>query len=180
MAEKATICKANITLSDMDRHYYGDLNLTIAQHPSETQERMMVRLLAFCYRAAENLLFAKGLSSMDEPDLWLKSDDGRILEWIEVGQPAPDRLKKAQGISTAVKVFTYGRGMDIWWRTHGATLMAMPKVDVRYFDTDELQEVTKLAAKTMNLTISITETIAYISSAHNNISISLRAMPAHV
>lgn len=180
MAEKATICKANITLSDMDRHYYGDLNLTIAQHPSETTERMMVRLLAFCYCAAENLVFAKGLSSIEEPDLWLKSDDGRILEWIEVGQPAPDRLKKAQGISTAVKVFTYGRGMDIWWRTNGMTLMAMPKVEVRYFETEELQDLTKFAAKTMNLTISITEDIAYISSVEKNISISLHAMPSLV
>lgn len=177
VAEKATICKANITLSDMDRHYYGDLNLTIAQHPSETTERMMVRLLAFCYCAAENLVFTKGLSSMDEPDIWLKSDDGRILEWIEVGQPSPDRLKKAQGVSGIVRVFTYGRGMDIWWRTHAGAISAMPKVVVRYFDATELQDLAKLAAKTMNLTVSITESLAYVSTATDNISISLRPMP---
>jgi uncharacterized protein YaeQ len=176
VAEKATICKANITLSDMDRHYYGDLNLTIAQHPSETTERMMVRLLAFCYCAAENLAFAKGLSSMDEPDIWLKSDDGRILEWIEVGQPAPERLKKAQGITQRVRVFTYGRGMDIWWRNNASAITAMPKVEVRYFDVDELQSLTKFAAKTMNLTISITEAIAYISTGDESISLSLRSM----
>lgn len=177
MAEKATICKANITLSDMDRHYYGDLNLTIAQHPSETDERMMVRLLSFCYCAADNLAFTRGLSSADEPDLWLKSDDGRILEWIEVGQPAPDRLKKAQGVAQKVRVFAYGRGMDIWWKTNAAAIQALSKVTTCYFDAAELQDLTKLAAKTMNLTISITETIAYISSADHNISISLRDMP---
>lgn len=177
MAEKATICKANITLSDMDRHYYGDLNLTIAQHPSETDERMMVRLLSFCYCAADNLAFTRGLSSADEPDLWLKSDDGRILEWIEVGQPAPDRLKKAQGVAQKVRVFAYGRGMDIWWKTNAAAIQSLSKVTTCYFDAAELQDLTKLAAKTMNLTISITETIAYISSADHNISISLRDMP---
>lgn len=178
MAEKATICKANITLSDMDRHYYADFSLTIAQHPSETAERMMVRLLAFCYCAAEKLAFTKGLSSMGEPDIWLKSDDGRILEWIEVGQPAPDRLKKAQGIAESVKVFTYGRGMDIWWRTHKAAIHAMPKVQVYYFDANELQNLTKLAAKTMNLTVSIAEASAYISTTDENISVSLLDMPA--
>lgn len=178
MAEKATICKANITLSDMDRHYYADLNLTIAQHPSETSERMMVRLLAYCYRAAENLVFAKGLSSMEEPDLWLKSDDGRILEWIEVGQPAPDRLKKAQGVAAAVKVFAYGRGLDIWWRTHRAAIESLHKVDIHYFDADELQALVGLVAKTMNLTISITEKIAYVSSADEHVSITLFEMPS--
>lgn len=177
MAEKATICKANITLSDMDRHYYGDLTLTIAQHPSETAERMMVRLLSYCYRAADNLTFTRGLSSADEPDIWLKSDDGRILEWIEVGQPAPDRLKKAQGVAQRVLVFAYGRGMDIWWRQQGAAIRALGKVKVSYFDAAELQELTQLAAKTMNLTISITEAVAYVSSADHNISISLREMP---
>ena len=177
MAEKATVCKANITLSDMDRHYYGDLSLTIAQHPSETAERMMVRLLSFCYRAADNLTFTRGLSSVDEPDIWLKSDDGRILEWIEVGQPAPDRLKKAQGIARQVLVFAYGRGMDIWRKNNTAAVQALSKVKVYYFDAAELQDLTKLAAKTMNLTISITEAIAYISSAEHNISVSLRDMP---
>ena len=176
MAEKATVCKANITLSDMDRHYYGDLSLTIAQHPSETAERMMVRLLSFCYRAADNLTFTRGLSSVDEPDIWLKSDDGRILEWIEVGQPAPDRLKKAQGIARQVLVFAYGRGIDIWWKNNTAAVQALSKVKVYYFDAAELQDLTKLAAKTMNLTISITEAIAYISSAEHNISVSLRDM----
>lgn len=136
----------------------------------------MVRLLSFCYRAADNLTFTRGLSSVDEPDIWLKSDDGRILEWIEVGQPAPDRLKKAQGVARQVLVFAYGRGIDIWWKNNTAAVQALSKVKVYYFDAAELQDLTKLAAKTMNLTISITEAIAYISSAEHNISVSLRDM----
>lgn len=176
MAVKATIYKANLSLSDMDRNLFGDFNLTIALHPSETIERMMVRILAFCYRAAENLTFTKGLSSMEEPDLWLKHDNGTILEWIEVGQPAPDRLKKASGQSQSVKVFSYGRGMDVWWKTNSAAIRALPKVSIQYFAADELQALAALADKTMNLTVTITEAIAYVSTATDSLAISLREM----
>jgi uncharacterized protein YaeQ len=160
----------------MDRNVYGDYNLTIALHPSETIERMMVRILAFCYRAAENLTFTKGLSSTDEPDLWLKHDNGTILEWIEVGQPAPDRLKKASGQSQAVKVFAYGRGMDVWWKTNAAAINALAKVDINYFAADELQALSALADKTMNLTVTITEKIAYVSTATENVAVTLLEM----
>ena len=176
MAEKATIYKANITLSDMDRHVYGDYNLTIALHPSETLERMMVRILAFCYCAAENLTFTKGLSSTDEPDLWLKHDNGTILEWIEVGQPAPDRLKKASGQSLAVKVFSYGRGLDIWWKSNNTAIRALPKVSINYFAADELQPLVAMADKTMSLTVTITESIAYVANQHQSIELGLREM----
>jgi uncharacterized protein YaeQ len=176
VAEKATIYKATITLADMDRNVYGDYNLTVALHPSETVERMMVRILAFCYCAAENLTFTKGISSMEEPDLWLKHDNGTILQWIEVGQPAPDRLKKASGQAQAVRVFTYGRGMDVWWKANGAAIRALPKVSIHYFAADELQQLCALADKTMKLSVTITETIAYVSSATENLTISLREM----
>jgi uncharacterized protein YaeQ len=176
VAEKATIYKANLTLSDMDRNEYGDFNLTVALHPSETIERMMVRILAFCYRAAEHLTFTKGLSSTEEPDLWLKHDNGTILEWIEVGQPAPERLKKASSQAQAVKVFSYGKGMDVWWRNNAMAIRALPKVEVRSFAAEELQQLIALADKTMNLTVTITETIAYISSANESITIHLHGM----
>lgn len=176
MAEKPTIYKLNLTLSDMDRNVYGDYSLTIALHPSETIERMMVRILAFCYRAAENLTFARGLSSADDPELWLKHDDGRILEWIEVGQPAPDRLKKASSQSLAVNVFSYGRGLDVWWKTNGAAINALPKVTIHYFNADELQALCALADKTMTFTVTITETIAYVSTATEHVAVTLKEM----
>lgn len=176
MAEKATIYKATITLADMDRNVFGDYNLTVALHPSETVERMMVRILAFCYCAAENLTFTKGLSSMEEPDLWLKHDNGTILQWIEVGQPAPERLKKASGQAQAVRVFSYGRGMDVWWKTNSAAIRALPKVSIHSFAADELQQLCALADKTMKFSVTITETIAYVSSATENLTISLREM----
>lgn len=176
MAEKATIYKVNLTLSDMDRHTYGDFNLTVALHPSETVERMMVRILAFCYCAAENLTFSKGLSSIDEPDLWLKHDNGTILEWIEVGQPAPERLKKASGQAQEVKVFAYGRGMNEWWKANALAITALPKVTTHYFSADELQQLSGLADKTMNLTVTITEAIAYVSSSTRDVTVTLREM----
>lgn len=176
MAEKPSIYKLNLTLSDMDRNVYGDYNLTIALHPSETIERMMVRILAFCYRAADNLSFARGLSSADDPELWLKHDDGRILEWIEVGQPTPDRLKKASSQALAVKLFSYGRGLDMWWKTNATAIKALPKVTVQYFAADDLQALCGLAEKTMSFTVTITETIAYISTVTDNVAVTLREM----
>lgn len=177
MAEKATIYKANITLSDTDRHHYDDLNLTLALHPSETLERMMVRLLAFCFNGYARPTFTRGLSSVDEPELWCKSDDGRILNWIEVGQPAVDRLKKAAGQSLAVEIFTYGRGMDIWWQQHRDAITAMNKVTIHYFSVEELQPLVALAEKTMNLVVTLAESIAYVSSGDQTVSVSLREMP---
>ena len=176
MAEKATIYKANLTLSDMDRSVFSDFNLTIALHPSETIERMMVRILAFCFRAAENLTFTKGLSSMEEPDLWLKHDNGTILEWIEVGQPSPERLKKASSQSQSVKVFSYGRGLDVWWKANSAAIRALPKVSIHYFASNELQSLVSLADKTMNLSVTITESIAYVSGAAGDVTMNLREL----
>lgn len=178
MAEKATIYKANLQVADMDRNYYGDFNLTIALHPSETIERMLVRILAFCYRAAENLSFTRGLSSVDEPELWLKHDDGRILNWIEVGQPMPDRLKKASSQSLQVEVFSYGRGLDVWWKTHKDAINALPKVTMHRFDADELVNASQVVTKSMTLSVTITESMAYISAEGNpdTFTVSLHSM----
>ena len=95
---------------------------------------------------------------------------------IEVGQPAPDRLKKASSQAASVKVFSYGRGMDVWWKNNAQAIRALPKVEIHSFDAEELQHLVALADKTMNLTVSITEKIAYISTARENIAIQLREM----
>ena len=97
MALKATIFKASLQVSDMDRKYYAEHALTLARHPSETDERMMLRVLAFALNAHEHLAFGKGLSDTDEPDLWQKDLTGRILHWIDVGQPDEKRLIRASG-----------------------------------------------------------------------------------
>ena len=107
MALKPTIFKFDLSLADMDRNCYESLALTVAQHPSETTERMMVRVLARCLYHHERLAFTKGLSENDEPDLWQKSLDGRIERWIEVGEPSLDRLKKASRLAEDVVVISF-------------------------------------------------------------------------
>jgi uncharacterized protein YaeQ len=117
MALKSIIYKADIQIADIDRHYYADHSLTLARHPSETDERMMIRLLAFAVSAGEQLEFCKGLSDVDEPDLWQRDLTGRIERWIEVGQPDERRMLKACGRADQVLIIAYGgRATDIWWQ----------------------------------------------------------------
>ena len=115
MALKATICKAELNIADMDRGYYADHALTLAQHPSENDERLMLRVLAFALHAHEYLAFTKGLSDPDEPDLWQKDLTGAIDVWIDLGQPDEKRVMKACGRSGQVVVLTYGNAAPIWW-----------------------------------------------------------------
>jgi uncharacterized protein YaeQ len=116
MALKATVVKVELQISDMDRHYYATHMLTLAQHPSETDERLMVRLLAFALFADERLEFGRGLSSEDEADLWRRDYTGDIEQWIDLGQPDESRIKKACGRARQVVVVTYsGNGAAIWW-----------------------------------------------------------------
>src|SRR3546814_7156842 len=123
MATKSTIYKAELQLSNMDRHYYATHALTLAQHPSETEERLMIRLLAFALHADDALEFGRGLSSDDEPDLWRKSLSGEIELWIDLGQPDESRIRKACGRSRAVVVVNYGgRRPDTWWDKNRAAV----------------------------------------------------------
>ncbi len=115
MAIKPTIYKLRIALADTDRNFYDTLSLTIAQHPSETLERMMVRVLAFCLNAQERLMFTKGLCAVEEPDLWVRTLDDRISLWIDVGEPAVDRVRKATRLSPTVKVYSFNSKSDTWW-----------------------------------------------------------------
>ena len=115
MALKSTICKAVLDVSDIDRNYYAEHALTIARHPSETDERMMVRLVAFALNAHEHLTFGKGLAEEDEPDLWHKDLTGAIAHWIEVGQPDDKTLLRAAGRAARVTVYAYRSGAELWW-----------------------------------------------------------------
>ena len=125
MALKATIFKADLQIADMDRNYYQDHALTLARHPSETDERMMVRLLAFAIHADEALTFTKGLFDTEEPDLWQKDLTGAIQLWIEVGQPDEKRILKACGRSEQVIVYSYGATSHIWpsWIVHCSCML---------------------------------------------------------
>jgi uncharacterized protein YaeQ len=152
MALNATTYKAELAISDMDRHYYATHALTLARHPSETEERLMVRLLAFALHADERLQFGKGISSDDEPDLWRKDLTGEILEWIELGNPDEPRIRKACGRARQVVVLNYnGRGADIWWEKNQASLARAKNLTVIDIPAPAVAALAALAERTMRL-----------------------------
>ena len=152
MALNATTYKAELAISDMDRHYYATHALTLARHPSETEERLMVRLLAFALHADERLQFGKGLSSDEEPDLWRKDLTGEILEWIELGNPDEQRIRKACGRARHVVVLNYsGRGAEIWWDKNQASLARAKNLTVIDIPAPAVAALAALAERTMRL-----------------------------
>ena len=152
MALKATVFRAELQVSDMDRHYYATHALTLARHPSETDERLMVRLLAFALFADERLEFGRGLGSDDEPDLWLKSRSGEIELWIDLGQPDDSRIRKACGRSGHVVVVNYGgRASDIWWDKVSSSLARCGNLTVIDIAPTTVAELAALADRGMRL-----------------------------
>jgi uncharacterized protein YaeQ len=158
MALKATVYKAELQVSDMDRHYYATHALTLAQHPSETDERLMVRLLAFALFADERLEFGKGLSTDDEPDLWRKSLTGEIEQWIDLGQPDESRIKKACGRAREVVVIGYsGRGFGLWWEKNGAALAGRANLTVLELPEGTAASLAALLERGMKLQAMVQE-----------------------
>lgn len=156
MALKATIFKAELQISDLDRHYYATHNLTVARHPSETDERMMLRLAAFALFADPELEFTRGLSSDDEPDLWQKTAGGDIAHWIELGQPDERRIRQACGRAQRVTVLCYGgRSADIWWQGIGAQLGRHSNLSVLQVAAEESSPLLALVDRNMRLQCSI-------------------------
>lgn len=160
MALKATIFKARVQVADMDRQVYGEHALTLARHPSETDERMMVRLLAFALHVPADdrdgaLEFGPGLSDADEPDLWQRDLTGAVRHWIEVGQPDERRLLRAAGRADKVSVLAYGSSAPIWWQGLGGRLTRSANVDVWRLLPAQSQALAGLAQRTMQLQATI-------------------------
>jgi uncharacterized protein YaeQ len=164
MAIKATVFKAALQIADMDRHYYADHALTLARHPSETDERMMVRLVAFALYADDALAFGKGISSDEEPDLWLKDLTGAIVRWIAVGLPDERVIRKAGGRANRVVVVSYGRAADIWWNENRDRLQRLENLTVLRLDSASTQALAALADRTMRLQFSIQEGHVMVTS----------------
>lgn len=163
MAIKPTIYKFRISLSDLNRDYYDTLNLTLAKHPSETIERMMVRVLAYCINAQEHLAFTKGLSEINEPDIWARSLDEQTLLWIDVGEPAVDRIKKSCRLAKAVKIYCFNSKASVWWSQNQQKINQM-SVSVYQFNWENIQVLASLVQRTMDISISITGDSAYVAA----------------
>lgn len=160
MALHATIHKADLELSDIDRGLYGDYPTTIARHPSETEERLIVRLLAYALNIPEDgdhgpLEFAKDLWNPDEPSLWQKDYTGEILQWIEVGQPDEKRITRMTSRVARVKIYSYASSTDIWWSQLGPRLSRVQKLSVWQIPNEQTQKLATLVNRTMHLNVTI-------------------------
>ncbi|MCD8548300.1 MAG: YaeQ family protein [Aeromonadaceae bacterium] len=158
MALKATIFKVNLNVADTDRGVYLQCPLTLARHPSETDERMMVRLLAWALNADERLEFTKGLCADDEPELWLKSYAGEIEHWIEVGLPDERRLKKACHRAKQVTLYAYGgRAVSVWWQQNSQALQRYDNLTIIELASDSSQQLAAAAQRAMECQVTITD-----------------------
>jgi uncharacterized protein YaeQ len=156
MALKATIFKAELQIADMGRGYYHDHALTLARHPSENDERMMMRILAFVLHACEALSFAGGMNVDEEPDLWQKDLTGSIDLWIDVGQPDEKRIRKACGRAQQVFIYTYsGHSADVWWSQISDKLERMKNLTVISLLPATVQALARLAQRSMQLQCTV-------------------------
>ena len=171
MAIKATIYKAELTISDMDRGYYATHALTLARHPSETDERMMVRLVAFALFADERLAFGKGLCVEDEPDLWQRDLTGAVERWIDVGQPDEKWVRKACGRADAVVVLSYGRAADIWWNGVASKLGRQDKLTVLNLDPDIPPALAEMTARGMRLQCTLQDGELWMTDGEHTVHI---------
>ena len=175
MAQKATIYKVELSVSDMDRHYYEVHKLTVAKHPSETDERLMVRLLAFALNAHEQLELTKGLSTDDEPDIWQKSLSGELELWVALGLPSEKIVRQSCGKAKKVIVYSYGRTADVWWEKIKNSTTRFDNLEVVRFSETDTRDLGNLASRSMKLQVniqdgdvmvSVDESIVYVTQAN--------------
>ena len=172
MALGATIYKTELNVADTDRHYYGSHFLTVARHPSEKTERMMVRLIAFALNAHEDLAFTKGISTVDEPDIWLKDLTGAIEQWIEVGQPSESRLLKACGRAEQVIVYCHnGHASRLWWDTASRKLARVNNLKIVCLPVEAVRELAADVKRNMTLHVNVQEQELFISNDNRQVSL---------
>jgi uncharacterized protein YaeQ len=183
MAIKATIHKAQLQIADMDRGIYGDHNVIIARHPSETDERMMIRLLAFALNVQGddkrgNLEFAKDLWDVDEPALWHKDYTDAVLHWIDVGQPDDKRLMRAAGRAERVTVISFSSSTPVWWKGIETKLTRAANLIVWQIEAAQSQALAKLAQRGMQLQITIQDGTVWMSTGSESVEITPRRLTA--
>jgi len=172
MAAKATILKAELQVTDLDRHYYASHALTLAQHPSETDTRLLVRLLAFALHADARLEFGRGLSDEDEPALWRRDYTGDIEQWIELGQPEETRLRKASGRAAQVVVVGYGgQAAEAWWKRNAAALGRLRNLTVMELDDADVAAAAELLGRGMRVTAMIQDGEVQLMDADRSVSL---------
>ncbi len=179
MALRSTVYKAELQIADMDREHYATHSLTIARHPSETEERLMIRLLAFAMHADDALAFGRGLSTDDEPDLWLRDLTGAIRLWIEVGLPDEKWIRKACGRAERVLVIAYGGSRaDVWWNQNAGTLARLENLGVMRIDAQAGAALAGLAQRAMQLSCNLQDAQVWIGSEAGSATIEPQRLKA--
>lgn len=177
MALKSTIFKAELQLADLDRSHFGDYTLTIARHPSETDERMMVRLLAFALNASATLAFGRGLSAEDEADLQDLDATGSIERWIDVGLPDEKAIRRACNRSRQVMVLSYGgRAAEIWWQQTAGKLAGQKNLRVLSLSADEGKALAGLAERGMRLQCTIQDGLVWLGSDAGHVELAPKVL----
>jgi uncharacterized protein YaeQ len=180
MALKSTIFKASLQIADIDHGYYANHAFTLARHPSETDERMMVRLTALALYAHQlhtvcggdgTLAFGAGLSDPDEPDVWLRDYTGRTRLWIEVGQPEDKPLVKACGKADQVVLFCFHHAAEVWWRSMESKLSRPQNLSVFRIPAESSLSMAKLAQRSMQIQATIQEGVLTLGDETRSISL---------
>ena len=173
MAIKSTVYKAELEISDIDRGYYATHSITMAQHPSETDRRLMARLIAFVLFADERLEFGRGLSNEEDPDLWRRDYTGNIECWIELGQPDESAVRRACGRAQQVILVNYsGNSAEVWWTKNESSLARSKNLTVIDLDSSEVEAATRFLQRTMRLQVMIQE--GYCQLMRDNETVGIR------
>lgn len=174
MAKSATIVKAKLAVNDLNRHHYQNYNLTLAQHPSETTQRFMLRVLAFALNASDTLSFTKGLCADDEPELWQKNLSDEIQLWIELGLPDEKRIKKACTQAKQAILYAYGENnQQIWWQKMQSSAAKFNNLQIVSIAYTQSQALANLFARNLDLTFTIEDNQVWVSSEQENCEINL-------
>ena len=176
MALKSTIYKAHLQIADMDRQVYGEHALTLALHPSETEERLLARLLAFALNVPADdhrgaLLFARGLSDSDEPDLWQRDLTGQLVQWIEVGQPDDRRLSKACGRCERVVVYAFAAAAPIWWAALAGKVTRLGNLEVWRLPAEQSQALAAFAQRSMQWQVTVQDGHVWVSDGTRSVEL---------
>ena len=179
MALKPTIYKFNIALADLNHDHYPNLNLTVGQHPSETVERMLVRLLVFCLHSHEDtdelMTFTKGLSDAEEPDIWHKGFDGLINTWIDIGEPSFERMKKACRLAKQTYVYSFNSNSNVWWKQQEAQFSTLP-IKVFSFDWPQIKVFAEHIKRTASWSITLSDESLFVTTDEAQIEISWKSL----
>ncbi|CAJ0776341.1 putative protein YaeQ [Ralstonia mannitolilytica] len=179
MALKSTIYKVDLQIADMDRHYYANHALTVARHPSENDERMMVRVLAFARHASEALAFTRGLSEPDEPELWQRDLTDAIELWIDLGNPDETRIRKACNRAGRVAVYTYsGNASRVWWQQTETKVARFANLSVYEVAPDTVAALAGMVERTMRLQVTIQDGDIWIANDADNVHVQLDTLKA--